>query len=73
MEFLWQDHDVTVTVPDPKLQLAVGTLQGVMDAYLETHPGRVDYIHGEDVTRAVGPGAGPHGLFAAGHGKGAAV
>ena len=51
MEFLWQDHDVTVTVPDPKLQLAVGTLQGVMDAYLETHPGRVDYIHGEDVTR----------------------
>lgn len=40
-----------VTIPDPKAQLEVGTLQTFLDAYLGTHGGRVDYIHGEDVTR----------------------
>ena len=69
MEFLWQDHDVTVTVPDPKLQLAVGTLQGVMDAYLETHPGRVDYIHGEDVTRQLAREPGRLGVLLPAMGK----
>ena len=29
--------------------LAVDTLQNALDAYLATHPGRVDYIHGSDV------------------------
>lgn len=40
-----------VTVPDPRAQLAVGTLQSFLDGYLAAHPGRIDYIHGEDVTR----------------------
>jgi hypothetical protein len=29
----------------------VGTLQAFLDDYLKAHGGRVDYIHGEDVTR----------------------
>ena len=42
----------TVTVPQPKAQLPVGTLQAFLDDYLVRHPGvRVDYIHGEDVAR----------------------
>ncbi|MCF2660684.1 DUF1015 domain-containing protein [Pseudoflavonifractor phocaeensis] len=42
----------TVTVPHPKAQLPVGTLQAFLDDYLVRHPGvRVDYIHGEDVAR----------------------
>ena len=69
IEFLWQDHDVAVTVPDPKLQLAVGTLQGVIDAYLETHPGRVDYIHGEDVTRQLAREPGRMGFLLPAMGK----
>ena len=43
----------TVTVPDPKAQLAVGTLQSFLDGWLADHPGRIDYIHGEDVTRGL--------------------
>ena len=42
----------TVTVPNPKAQLPVGTLQAFLDDYLVKNPGaRVDYIHGEDVAR----------------------
>lgn len=40
-----------VTVPDPAAQLPVGTLQNFLDLYLKDRAGKVDYIHGEDVTR----------------------
>lgn len=39
-----------VTVPAPKAQLAVGTLQSFLDGWLAQNAGRIDYIHGEDVT-----------------------
>ena len=42
----------TVTVPNPKAQLPVGTLQAFLDDFLVKNPGaRVDYIYGEDVAR----------------------
>ena len=40
-----------VTLPRSAAQLAVGALQSFLDDYLMDHPGRVDYIHGEDVAR----------------------
>ena len=40
-----------VTLPATAAQLPVGALQGFLDDYLVGHPGRVDYIHGEDVAR----------------------
>ena len=43
-----------ITVPNPAVQLAVGTLQNFIDRYLENHPGEVDYIHGDDVTEELG-------------------
>ena len=43
-----------LTVPDPKVQLAVGTLQNFLDAYLKEHGGEVDYIHGAEVTDELG-------------------
>ncbi|MBQ9974109.1 MAG: DUF1015 domain-containing protein [Oscillospiraceae bacterium] len=39
-----------ITVPDPKAQLAVGTLQGFLDGWMKEHKGAgIDYIHGDDV------------------------
>ena len=39
-------------IPAPLQQLAVGTLQTFLDAYLKSHPTvKVDYIHGEDSLR----------------------
>ena len=44
-------------MPDPKQQLAVGTLQVFLDRYLADHPGsRVDYIHGGDVVAKLAAG-----------------
>ena len=54
IEFVWNGESHFITVPDPKVQLAVGTLQGVIDQYLQDNGGEVDYIHGDDVTRELG-------------------
>ena len=42
-----------LTVPNPRVQLPVGTLQNFLDAYLKEHGGEVDYIHGEAEARAL--------------------
>lgn len=43
-----------ITVPHPVSQLAVGTLQSFLDRWCKDAPrARVDYIHGDDVTRAL--------------------
>ena len=39
-----------VTVPNPSAQLEVGTLQAFLDTFLKENGGKIDYIHGEDVT-----------------------
>ena len=41
-------------IDNPKSNLAVGSIQLFIDEYLENHKGRVDYIHGDDVTRSLG-------------------
>lgn len=51
-----------ITVPDPKVQLAVGTLQAFIDEYLKANPGEVDYIHGDEVTDELGAKPGNIGF-----------
>lgn len=53
IHYLYSGSEGTITVPHPAAQLTVGTLQSWLDRYLEEHGGTVDYIHGEDVTRAL--------------------
>lgn len=43
------DGTGAIMVPNPTAQLPVATLQGFLDRWLENHPGRIDYVHGEDV------------------------
>ena len=40
-----------ITLPLSAAQLPVGAIQSFLDDYLMDRPGRVDYIHGEDVAR----------------------
>ena len=40
-----------IEVPTPKCTLTVGTVQEFIDQYLQENGGKVDYIHGDDVTR----------------------
>ena len=66
---VWEGHDDFVTVPDPKVQLAVGTLQGAIDEYLKSHSGEVDYIHGDEVTKELGGKSGNMGFLLPAMGK----
>ena len=69
IEVVWEGHDGFVTVPDPKVQLAVGTLQSFLDGYLKEHGGEVDYIHGDDVTKELGSKSGNMGFLLPAMGK----
>lgn len=52
LHYSYEEQDGIVTVPDPKQQLAVGTLQIFLDAWLSQHPeARIDYVHGADVAQ----------------------
>ena len=69
IEVVWEGHDGFITVPAPKVQLAVGTLQGVIDEYLKSHGGEVDYIHGDEVTKELGSKPGNMGFLLPAMGK----
>jgi len=43
-----------LTVPNPRVQLTVGTLQNFLDAYIKENGGEIDYIHGENVADELG-------------------
>lgn len=51
LEYVYAGGEGCVTVAQPDVQLPVATLQNFLDGYLKSYGGRVDYIHGEDVTR----------------------
>ncbi len=54
IEFVWAGQSLVLTVPDPRSQLAVGTLQSFLDEYLDAHGGDIDYIHGDQAARDLG-------------------
>ena len=69
IEVVYEGFSGWFTVPDPKVQLAVGTLQAFIDDYLKTHAGEVDYIHGDGVTRELGAKSGNIGFLLPAMGK----
>ncbi|HIR09519.1 MAG TPA: DUF1015 domain-containing protein [Candidatus Avoscillospira stercoripullorum] len=44
--YIGQDHG-TIYLDKARSQLAVGVLQAFLDQYLSSHPGEIDYIHGD--------------------------
>ena len=56
-------------MPHPTAQLEVGTLQSFLDAYVKEHGGRIDYIHGADVTRELARRNGNVGFLLPAMGK----
>ena len=60
--YTYAGHTGTITVPQPRMQLAVGTLQAFLDAYLKEHGGEVDYIHGDAVADELGSKPGNIGF-----------
>ena len=69
LEYVYSGGEGCVTVPDPCAQLPVGTLQAFLDDYLKKSGGRIDYIHGDDVTRKLASQPGSIGFLLPAMGK----
>ena len=54
IRYAWEKGEGVLTVPGPKAQLEVGTLQTFLDDYLKKKGGRIDYVHGDDITIELG-------------------
>ncbi len=48
-----KDGEKDFTFTTPSANLTVGTLQSFIDSFISENGGRVDYIHGEDVVKAL--------------------
>ncbi|MBQ3534868.1 MAG: DUF1015 domain-containing protein [Clostridia bacterium] len=66
---VYDGYDGSITVPDPAMQLAVGTLQSFLDRYIKEFGGEVDYIHGDEVTKELGGKKGNIGFLLPAMGK----
>lgn len=63
LEALWGGKRETWNIEHAPCTLAVGSLQRFLDDYVETNGGRVDYIHGEDVTEKLSEGPNTMGFL----------
>ena len=62
-ELVTKDFDKTLYISNPKSNIAVGSIQMFLDEYLSSHSGKIDYIHGDDVTRELGSKEGNVGIL----------
>ena len=69
IRYVWEGGQGSITVPHPAAQLPVGTLQAFLDAYVRATGGRIDYIHGADVTRDLARRSGNIGFLLPAMGK----
>ena len=63
IEYVYKDHSETLYIKNPKSNLAVGSLQIFIDEYIKSNGGKVDYIHGDDVTIKLGSEPGNIGFL----------
>jgi len=61
---VWEKGWGVIRVDNPKSNLSVGSLQAFIDEYVKSNPKvSVDYIHGDDVTEALGKKPGNLGFL----------
>lgn len=63
IEFVTKEEQGNLWIKNPKSNIAVGSLQLFLDEYLKEHEGKIDYIHGEDVTKELGSKEGNVGFI----------
>ena len=63
VEYVYEGKNETLYIKNPKSNLAVGSLQMFIDEYIKEHGGKVDYIHGDDVTKELGSKPGNIGFL----------
>ena len=55
--------DIEINISNPPSPIAAGTLQHFLDEYVPSVGGKIDYIHGDDVTRELGNREGNIGFI----------
>ncbi len=62
-ELITKDFDKVLYIKNPKSNISVGSIQIFLDEYLKEHKGKIDYIHGENVTKELGSKEGNIGII----------
>ncbi len=65
VDYAYSDKRGSVYIKDGKSSLPIGTIQAFIDDYTSKNGGRVDYIHGEDVTVKLASAKGCIGFMVA--------
>lgn len=63
VEIVTKDFDKKIYISNPKSNIAVGSIQMFLDDYLKDHSGKLDYIHGDEITRSMGSEEGNVGIL----------
>lgn len=63
IEYVYNGVNKEIYIKNPKSNLAVGSLQMFIDDYIKENGGKVDYIHGDDVTKELGSKEGNIGFL----------
>lgn len=66
VEYFIGEKSGVIKFSHPEKQLTVGTLQDFLDIYVKKYGGEVDYIHGEDSTKALAKQGGAIGFIFSG-------
>ena len=61
--YVYKGKEETIYITNPTSNLPVGSLQKFIDESIKNYGGKVDYIHGDDVTRALGSEEGNIGFL----------
>ena len=62
-ELVTKDFDKKLYISNPKSNIAVGSIQMFLDDYLKDYSGKLDYIHGDEITRSMGSEEGNVGIL----------
>ncbi len=62
-ELVTKDMDKVLYISNPKSNISVGSIQIFLDEYLNSHKGKIDYIHGDEVTKELGSKEGNVGIL----------
>ena len=54
IQYAYDGAEGFITIPNPKAQLEVGTLQSFLDKYIKENGIGIDYVHGDEITIELG-------------------
>lgn len=64
ISYCYQGEEGDITIPNPNMQLPVGSLQSFLDFYISIHSNiKIDYIHGEHTVFSLGTKKGNMGFL----------